>query len=211
MVLIAVLLYRLRRRPLVEAVAIVVLCGFLEYFSGARFANRKDGMDQLKLAFRHAGHASAELEWDGDPKGIRFRKPVEWLLGWGAMYDALAANALDDAIAGATEQPRPALAKLRTQPETPAPTEAPPADPMTAPTVAVSSNRWRSCRDDPPKGWTLAFLLTLWDGRYSYDVQLAQFHDGKWWGVYDESENDIEVDEDDWWTPAAVVPAEAWE
>lgn len=87
--------------------------GFLDYFSGARFANRKDGMDQLKITFRHAGHASSELEWDGDPKGIRFRKPVEWLLGWGAMYDALAANALDAAIEQATtEKPKPTLAKL---------------------------------------------------------------------------------------------------
>lgn len=183
---------------------LVKRAGFLSYFSAARFANRKDGMDQLKLTFRHAGHGSSELDWEGKPKGIRFRKPVEWLLGWGAMYDALAANALDDAIAGATEIRPPKAEPVKAEPK------APPADPMTAATVAVSSNRWRSCRDDPPEGWTLAFLLTVWDGRYSYDVQLAQFHDEKWWGVYDENENDIEIDEADWWTPAAPVPAEAW-
>lgn len=72
------------------------------YLSGVHFANRKDGMDQLKVTFRNWGHGSEELEWDGEPKGVRFKKPIEWLLGWGAMYDALAANALDAAIEGAT-------------------------------------------------------------------------------------------------------------
>ena len=188
--------------------------GFLEYFSGARFANRKDGMDQLKITFRHAGHADSELEWDGDPKGIRFRKPVEWMLGWGAMYDALAANALDAAVEQATtEKPKPALAKLKEEPravETPAPTREPMPDPMTAPTVTTSQQWWRSCRDDPPKGWMLAVVLTPMGGSQKYcDLDLMQWHDGKWWGVYDASEDEMDAD-DGWWMPAAAVPAEVW-
>lgn len=91
------------------------------------FDNRKDAMDKLKATFRHVGYCSDGLHWNGDPKGIRFEKPVEWLMGWGALYDALAANALDAAIEGATtEKPKPALAKLKEEPravETPAPTE----------------------------------------------------------------------------------------
>lgn len=91
------------------------------------FDNRKDAMDKLKVTFRHAGYCSDGLHWNGDPKGIRFEAPVEWLLSWGALYDALAANALDAAIEGATtEKPKPALAKLKEEPravETPAPTE----------------------------------------------------------------------------------------
>lgn len=91
------------------------------------FDNRKDAMDKLKKEFRWTSVGSSELSWDGDPKGIRFRKPIEWLLSWGALYDALAANALDAAIEGATtEKPKPALAKLKEEPravETPAPTE----------------------------------------------------------------------------------------
>lgn len=189
---------------------LVKRAGFLSYFSAARFANRKDGMDQLKLTFRHAGHGSIDLDWEGEPKGIRFRKPVEWLLGWGAMYDALAANALDDAIAGATEQPRPALVKLKElAQEKP---KATPADPMTAPTVAVSSNRWRSCRDDPPEGWTLAFKFYPWDtGGHDFDLELVQYHDGKWYGVFEGSDEELAITMYDLWMPAAPPPAEAWE
>ena len=172
------------------------------YFSAARFANRKDGMDQLKLTFRHAGHGEAELDWDGEPTGIRFKKPIEWHIGWGAIYDALAANALDAAFA-ANDRPAPV------KPE-PVPVKAPPADPAEAPQVTVSDRTWRSCVNDPPTGWTLAFLLKVFDGRYFYDIELAQFHDGKWWGVYDESEEDMDVDGDVWWAPAPAVPAEAW-
>ena len=188
--------------------------GFLGYFSGARFANRKDGMDQLKVAFRHAGHCSDGLHWNGDPKGIRFEEPVEWLLGWGALYDALAANALDAAIEGATTNPpKPALAKLKEEPravETPAPTREPMPDPMTAPTVTTSQQWWRSCRDDPPKGWMLAVVLTPMGGIQKYcDLDLMQWHDGKWWGVYDASEDEMDADAS-WWMPAAAVPAEVW-
>lgn len=180
------------------------------YFSAARFANRKDGMDQLKVTFRHAGHGDSELDWDGEPTGIRFRRPIEWHIGWGAIYDALAANALDDAFA-ANDRPAPVKAETETDRAADSRPYKEPADPEKAEQITVSDRRWRSCRDDPPEGWTLAFLLTVWDGRYFYDLQLAQFHDGKWWGVYDKSEDDIEIDEDDWWTPAPAIPAEAWE
>lgn len=166
------------------------------YFSAARFANRKDGMDQLKLTFRHAGHGDSELDWDGEPTGIRFKKPIEWHLGWGAMYDALAANALDDAFA-AVDRPAPVK---------------PPADPAAAPQVAISDRTWRSCINDPPESWTLAFLLDTWDAEdHTYDLVLAQFHDGKWWGVYGLCDNEIDVDLYSWWCPAPAIPAAAWE
>lgn len=189
--------------------------GFLDYFSGARFANRKDGMDQLKITFRHAGHASSELEWDGDPKGIRFRKPVEWLLGWGAMYDALAANALDAAIeAATTEPPKAPLVKLKESAggASPAPTREPMPDPMTAPTVTVSGALWRRCLEDPPKGWTLAFMFDAWgdDQLHDCDLSLVQFHNGKWYGVYGESDEEVIPDDCSWWLPAAPIPAEVW-
>lgn len=181
--------------------------GFLDYFSGARFANRKDGMDQLKVTFRNSGHSSAELAWDGEPKGVRFKKPIEWLLGWGAMYDALAANALDAAIVGATTGT--AGAKERAV-EGAGPYKAT-TDPMTAPTVTTSQQWWRICKNDPPKGWMLAVVLTPVDKqRKYYDVDLMQWHDGKWWGVYDASDDEMDAD-DSWWMPAAAVPAEVWE
>ena len=77
---------------------------------GCTFANRKDGMDQLKIAFRHTSFGSSELSWDGEPKGIRFSEPVDWFLSWGALYDTMAANALDDALAAAS-RPAPAAAE----------------------------------------------------------------------------------------------------
>lgn len=188
--------------------------GFLGYFSGARFANRKDGMDQLKVTFRHAGHCSDGLHWNGDPKGIRFEEPVEWLLGWGALYDALAANALDAAIEEATtEKPKPALVKLKESAggASPAPTKGPAADPMTAPAVTVSDWVWRSCVNDPPDGWALALVLVPWSNppHPSYEIDLMQFHDGKWWGVYDANADEMDV-ADCWWTIAPVVPPEVW-
>lgn len=181
--------------------------GFLGYFSGARFANRKDGMDQLKVTFRHAGHGSSELSWEGEPKGIRFRKPFEWLLSWGALYDALAANALDAAIEqSTTEPPKAPLVKLKEEPRA---VETP--DPMTAPAVTVSDRVWRSCENDPPEGWALALVLVPWSNppHPSYEIDLMQFHDGKWWGVYDANADEMDV-ADCWWTVAPAVPPEVW-
>lgn len=128
--------------------------------------------------------------------------------------EALAANALDAAIEQVTtEPPQPALAKLKEAPravETPAPTRKPAPDPMTAEKVTTSQQWWRSCRDDPPKGWMLAVVFTPMDrSRKYFDVDLMQWHDGKWWGVYDASEDEMDAD-DSWWMPAAAVPAEVW-
>lgn len=180
--------------------------GFTGYFSGARFANRKDGMDQLKVTFRHAGHGDSELDWDGDPKGIRFKKPIEWLIGWGALYDAMAANALDGAFADNDRKP---VSKPDRREEPAAPKAA---DPMEAPKVAVSDRQWRSCRDDPPTGWTLAFCFYPWAAdSHDYDMALVQFHDGKWWGVYEHSDEEVEMDMYNLWTPAPPLPPDAWE
>lgn len=181
----------------------------LGYLSGFHFANRKDGMDQLKTTFRNWGHGDSELSWDGDPKGVRFRKPVEWLLGWGAMYDAIAANALEDALSGAPRQ----LSQGESQEaEEVSIVDQKETDPMTAPTVTVSNARWRSCRDDPPKGWTLAFKFYPWRAtERDFDLELVQYHDGKWYGVYGESDDELEITMYDLWVPAAPIPAEAWE
>lgn len=170
--------------------------GFVSYFHRARFDNRKDGMDQLKRTFRHAGHGDSELSWDGEPTGIRFRKPIEWHLGWGALYDALAANALDEAIAAQEAK----VSKPDPEP-----------DPAKAQLMA-SDGKWRSCRDDPPTGWQLAFKFYPWDSdSHDMELELVQFIDGKWYGVYDKSGDELEITMYDLWTPAPPIPAEAWE
>ena len=183
--------------------------GFLNYFSGARFANRKDGMDQLKVTFRNSGHGDSELDWDGEPKGIRFKKPIDWLLSWGAMYDALAANALDEAVSNLDHAP--GMAEPEPDPravEGDGPYDG--KDPMTAQKVTTSQLWWRSCRDDPPKGWTLAVVFTPVNKTVKYfDVDLMQYHDGLWWGVYDACDDEMDAS-DSWWMPAAAVPAEVW-
>lgn len=169
------------------------------------FDNRKDAMDKLKKQYRWSSVGSSDLSWDGDPKGIRFRKPIEWLLSWGALYDALAANALDAAIEGATTGKAPAGEA------SPAPTKGPAPDPMTAPKVTVSDRVWRSCVNDPPEGWALALVLVPWSNppHPSYEIDLMQFHDGKWWGVYDANADEMDVT-DCWWTIAPAVPPEVW-
>lgn len=180
-------------------------------YDGLTFENRKDAMDKLKKKYRWTGYGSAELDWDGEPKGVRFKKPIEWLLGWGAMYDALAANALDAAIEGAAT----GAAGKGKDPSTPlrsAQDDKRAADPMTAPTVTVSDSRWRSCRDDPPEGWALAFKFYPWDtDSHDFDLELVQYHDGKWWGVFDNSDDELEITMYDLWMPAAPPPAEVWE
>lgn len=188
--------------------------GFVSYFHRARFDNRKDGMDQLKRTFRHAGHGDGDLDWDGVPTGIRFRKPIEWHLGWGALYDALAANALDEAIAA---QGR--VSKVdREEADCRGPQSGPRNDKAEAPDIAsaamltVSGARWRSCRDDPPKGWTLAFKFYPWSAvEHGFDLEMVQYHDGKWYGVYGESDDELEITMYDLWTPAPPIPAEAWD
>lgn len=110
-----------------------------------------------------------------------------------------------DYVCGLTDELQPRAV------ETPAPTREPMPDPMTAPTVTTSQQWWRSCRDDPPKGWMLAVVLTPMGGIQKYcDLDLMQWHDGKWWGVYDASEDEMDADAS-WWMPAAAVPAEVWD
>lgn len=149
------------------------------YFSAARFANRKDGIAQLKLTFRHAGHGEAGLDWDGEPTGIRFRKPIEWHIGWGAIYDALAANALDDAFAAHDPVPPPAA---------PAPEPGP---------------GWRRCAaDPPPAGQTVCVVEVNRNGTYYADIYV--FRDAEYFsgGDYDEAEA---IRKDAWWFPIPPV------
>lgn len=158
--------------------------GFTGYFSGARFANRKDGMDQLKVTFRHAGHGDSELDWDGDPKGIRFKKPIEWLIGWGALYDAMAANALDGAFAANDRKPvskpdRPAEPAMRIRQLTP---------------VAV----WRNCEADPPdEGMKVVVLDHVWG------LEKATYKDGLF---IDPHGDNMDSDRRDWWIPYPDMP-----
>ena len=175
--------------------------GALEELNSLRhkFEGRKDGISKLKTAYRNAGHSSPGLKWDGEPTGIRFREPLDWHLGWGAMYDAMAIEALAEEH-GAVSRPAPAAAEPASR------------DPMEAPTVTVCDRQWRSCRDDPPKGWTLAFKFYPWDADdHDYDMELVQYHDGKWYGVYSGSDQEIEITMYDLWLPAAPIPAGAWE
>ena len=84
-------------------------------------------------------------------------------------------------------------------------------DVMAAPTVAVAGGKWRSCRDDPPEGWALCFVLTPYGAEaHEYDLGLAQYHNGRWFGVWEDSEYEIEIDMSDRWCPAPVVPEEVW-
>lgn len=150
---------------------------------GCAFANRKDGMDQLKIAFRNTGFGSSELSWDGEPKGIRFRKPVDWFLSWGALYDAMTANALDDALA-AVSRPAPAAA------------EAASRDPGT----------WQRClRTKPAEGQHVGVFHpdTPWE------VHRCVYRD---YAYLDElSEEDQEITSQFWWCPLPEMPEELLE
>lgn len=172
--------------------------GFLGYFSGARFANRKDGMDQLKVTFRHAGHCSDGLHWNGDPKGIRFEEPVEWLLGWGALYDALAANALDAAIEGATTGEAPAGGA------SPAPTKA-----KELPRNIVNDlpGAWHRLGEENPMDGEL-IATTSAGGAWMADIW--RWHDGRVYNPNDRSfRKPCEIDTgDSLWTPLPEFPEE---
>lgn len=182
--------------------------GFLGYFSGARFANRKDGMDQLKVTFRHAGRCSDGLHWNGDPKGIRFEEPVEWLLSWGALYDALAANALDAAIeAATTEKPKPALVKLKEEPravETPAPART---EELPRNIVNDLPGAWHRLGEEDPKDGEL-IATTSAGGAWMADIW--RWHDGRVYNPNDRSfRKPCEIDTgDSLWTPLPEFPEE---
>lgn len=165
--------------------------GFLSYYSGSvRFANRKDGMDQLKLTFRHAGHGSDDLDWDGEAAGIRFKKPIDHLIGWGALYDALAANALDASLAA---NDRPPVSKSD-QPEPKAASEPP-------------RPGWHRCFEvEPADGQTVILLIP---GPFPV-FECCVYRDG-FYTEPDEPEDGPDVDSTMWWIPAPELPEEVRE
>ena len=119
---------------------------------------------------------------------------------------AKALNCSADYVCGLTDELQPRAV------ETPAPTRGPATDPMTAEKVTTSQHWWRSCLNDPPKGWMLAVKFYPWNtDSHDFDLELVQFHDGKWWGVYENSDDELEITMYDLWMPAAAIPAEAWE
>ena len=162
-------------------------------------ANRKDGMDRLKKEYRYSGLHGGDLEYDGEPKGLRFTKPIEWLLGWGAMYDALAANALDAAIARATETPAP-------KKEAAASDDAPTSDDGISHQAAAwfENGRagWRRClKDDPEHGQLVAVL----DPTDAHLLEVYRFLDGFYTEI-DDPEDTQPVKPWMWWTPLAELP-----
>ena len=174
--------------------------GFLGALHGARFANKKEGMDQLKASFRHTGYCGEGLHWNGDPKGIRFEEPVEWLLSWSALYDALAANALDAAIEGQTEK-KPPLVKLKE-----AFTE-PVRATVLQPAPAATADGWhRMTLEEPADGQLIATssLCGAWI------ADLWRYHKGQFYNPNDRSfRKPCEVDpKDEWWAALPELPEE---
>ena len=164
-----------------------------------------DDKTEIKLATYGSKNVAylRKAAGDGDIGYFYFNELAPQKLDVPAVARALKCSA--DYVCGLTDELQPRAV------ETPAPTREPMPDPMTAPTVTTSQQWWRSCRDDPPKGWMLAVVLTPVDrSRKYFDVDLMQWHDGKWWGVYDASEDEMDADAS-WWMPAAAVPAEVWE
>lgn len=162
-----------------------------------------------RFGFGHACQSGPGYYYAADPNGLTIKEPIGKRLRWAEVWELLAMSALAEAGTPSPQGEGSGGAS-------PSPTEttgdgaAP--DPMKAPTVNVSWAPWRSCVNDPPEGWTLAFLLDPWDAEsHDYDLKIAQYHDGKWWGIYDSSGEEIEVDLYSWWSPAPAIPAEIWE
>lgn len=165
---------------------------------GCAFTNRKDGMDQLRIKFRNMAFANGELSWGGEPKGVRFRKPVECFLSWGALYDAMAANALDDALAAVSRPAPDAAPAQQTAAETQR--EAAPAG-------------WHRCLVDEPREG--AKVMVVWRGGFASliygDVRVyidGQFHEP---GRPLEDEDVLSIDSTMWWCEVAGLPAELTE
>ena len=153
-----------------------------------------------RYGFGHACQSGPGYYYVSDPNGLTIKEPIGKRIKWSEVWELLAMSALAASAGGASPSPT----------ETTGGGAAP--DPMKAPTVTVSWAPWRSCLNDPPEGWTLAFLLSTWDvDAHDYDLQIAQFHDGKWWGIYDASSEEIETDLFTWWCPAPAIQAEVWE
>ena len=174
--------------------------------SGVDAPSRAELIAQLKISFRNTGQGGPDWHWTGKGPGIEFEDPVQIFFTWAEMADAMIGQALRERVSKVDHQ-----TEARAD-EGVGPYEATVADPMKAPTVAVANARWRSCRDDPPKGWTLAFKFYPWNAdTHDFDLDLVQFHGGKWYGVYGESDDEFEITMYDRWIPASPLPAEAWE
>ena len=156
-----------------------------------------------RFGFSHACSAGPGYYYITDPNGLTLKEPIGKRLKWAEVWELLAMSAM----AASVGTPHPSAAP------TPFPQgEGSGPDPMKAPTVTVSWAPWRNCVNDPPEGWTLAFVLDPWAAdTHAYDLQIAQYHDGKWWGTYDASGEEIEVDLYSWWCPAPAIQAEVWE
>lgn len=166
------------------------------------FDNRKDAMDKLKKQYRWTSVGKSELSWDGDPRGIRFTKPVEWLLGWGALYDALAANALDAAIEGATTGEAPLS----------------PAEPDSSPAGGAKAELPRNIVNDLPGAWHRLGEEDPMDGELiattyaggAWMADIWRWHDGRVYNPDDRSyRKPCEIDTgDSLWTPLPEFPEE---
>lgn len=157
--------------------------------AGLTFANRKEAMEKLKKYYRWTDVGSSELSWDGDPKGIRFTRPIEWLLGWGALYDALAANALDAAL---------------TAPADAVPSAAPERSPVV---VNDLPGAWHRLGEENPMDGELIATVGA-NGAWIADIW--RWHDGQFYNPNDRSyRRPCEIDVgDSLWTPLPEFPEE---
>lgn len=164
---------------------------------------KAEGLEHLhRFGFQHCSHWGTDMCYDSDPQALTIRKPICRRIKWAEVWELLALWDLHGAGSPKAEaEPAPVV---------PPDPEAP--DVMAAPTVAVAGGKWRSCRDDPPEGWALCFMFHPWaHAGHDHDLILTQYHNGRWFGVWESSEDEIEIDMYDRWCPAPPVPEEVWE
>lgn len=164
---------------------------------------KAEGLEHLhRFGFQHCSHWGTDVCYDSDPQALTLKKPICRRIKWAEVWDLLALWDMHGAGSPKVEaEPAPVV---------PPDPEAP--DVMAAPTVAVAGGKWRSCRDDPPEGWALCFMFHPWaHAGHDYDLILTQYHNGRWFGVWEDSEDEIEIDMYDRWCPAPPVPEEVWE
>lgn len=164
---------------------------------------KAEGLEHLhRFGFQHCSHWGTDVCYDSDPQALTLKKPICRRIKWADVWELLALWDLHGAGSPKAEaEPAPVV---------PPDPEAP--DVMAAPTVAVAGGKWRSCRDDPPEGWALCFMFHPWaHAGHDYDLILTQYHNGRWFGVWEDSEDEIEIDMYDRWCPAPPVPEEVWE
>ena len=164
---------------------------------------KAEGLEHLhRFGFQHCSHWGTDVCYDSDPQALTIKKPICRRIKWADVWELLALWDLHGAGSPKAEaEPAPVV---------PPDPEAP--DVMAAPTVAVAGGKWRSCRDDPPEGWALCFMFHPWaHAGHDYDLILTQYHNGRWFGVWEDSEDEIEIDMYDRWCPAPPIPEEVWE